>query len=163
HRDVKPSNLLLNASRQVKLVDFGLARQFASRLTDQRALLGSVDFMAPEQSHDPSLVGKQADVYGLGATLFWLLAGEGPYPSPSPRRLGPGARALRQDGPRRISSLRADVPPELDDLVARMLDRDPAKRPSSPLAVGNALRAFVEDPAGLLGGDSSIEVPGLAE
>jgi serine/threonine-protein kinase len=63
HRDVKPSNLLLSAQGQVKLVDFGLARRFVSRLTDPRALLGSVDFMAPEQSYDPSTVGKEADVY----------------------------------------------------------------------------------------------------
>src|SRR5258707_937190 len=66
HRDLKPSNLLLTPGRQVKVVDFGLARQFSSRLTDPRALLGSVEFMPPEQSHDPSLVGKEADVYGLG-------------------------------------------------------------------------------------------------
>jgi serine/threonine protein kinase len=161
HRDVKPSNLLLTAAKQVKLVDFGLARQFSSRLTDQRALLGSVDFMPPEQSHDPSLVGKQADVYGLGATLFWLLAGEGPYPYQ--RHLGHALRTLQQEEPRRLSSLRADVPPELDDLVARMLDRDPAKRPASPLAVGNALRPFVEDHAGPLGGDDIVEVASLAD
>src|SRR5439155_668112 len=64
---------------RVKLVDFGLARQFSSRLTDPRVLLGSVEFMAPEQSHDPSAVGPAADVYGLGATLFWLLTAEPPY------------------------------------------------------------------------------------
>jgi serine/threonine protein kinase len=79
HRDLKPSNLLLTPGGQVKLVDFGLARQFCSRLTAPRSLLGSVEFMAPEQSHDPSGVGRQADVYGLGATLFWLLTGEPPY------------------------------------------------------------------------------------
>jgi response regulator RpfG family c-di-GMP phosphodiesterase len=161
HRDVKPSNLLLDASRQVKLVDFGLARQFSSRLTDQRALLGSVDFMAPEQSHDPSLVGKQADVYGLGATLFWLLAGEGPYPFH--RHLGTALRALQQEEPRRLRELRPEVPAELDELVARMLDRDPDRRPASPLAVSNALRAFVEDHVAVLDGESTVEVAGLAE
>src|SRR5256884_8159428 len=75
HRDVKPSNLLLDEQGRVKLVDFGLVRQFSSRLTDPRVLLGSVEFMAPEQSHDPSGVGPAADVYGLGATLFWLPTG----------------------------------------------------------------------------------------
>lgn len=138
HRDVKPSNLLITPDGQLKLVDFGLARQFDSRLTDQRALLGSVDFMPPEQSHDPSLVGKEADLYGLGATMFWLLTGEGPYP-PQPH-IGQALRQLQCQEPRRLRDLRPDIPTELEALVARLLDRDPAKRPRSALAVANALR-----------------------
>ncbi|MGL4551195.1 MAG: protein kinase domain-containing protein, partial [Gemmataceae bacterium] len=141
HRDIKPSNLLLTPGGQVKLVDFGLARQFSSRLTDQRALLGSIEFMPPEQSHDPSAVGKEADLYALGATLFWLVTGEGPYPYQ--QHVGQALRQLQTQLPRRMSQFRDDVPPELDDLVARMLDRNPARRPSSALAVANALRPFV--------------------
>ncbi len=141
HRDLKPSNLLLTGAKAVKLVDFGLARQFSSRLTDQRALLGSVEFMPPEQSHDPSQVGKEADIYGLGATLFWLLTGEGPYPYQA--HVGHALRVLQQQEPRRLRSLRSDVPLELDELVNRMLTRNPAERPSSALAVMNALRPFL--------------------
>src|SRR5205807_4398719 len=63
HRDVKPSNLLMTRQGQVKVVDFGLARQFCSRLTSPRALLGTIEFMAPEQSRDPSLVNASADIY----------------------------------------------------------------------------------------------------
>ncbi len=100
HRDLKPSNLLLSKHGQVKLVDFGLARQFCSRLTDPRSLLGSVEFMAPEQSHDPSAVGKSADIYGLGATLFWLLTGQPPYPFS--KTVGAVLRKLQHDLPRRI-------------------------------------------------------------
>ena len=149
HRDLKPSNLLLTADGQVKLVDFGLARQFSSRLTDPRALLGSVEFMPPEQSHDPSAVGKEADIYGLGATLFWLLTGEGPYPHNN--HVGQALRMLQQQPPRRMRSFRTDLPEALDDLVQQMLDRTPARRPASPTAVMNALRPFlVEGPAALL-------------
>src|SRR5262249_58041451 len=68
HRDVKPSNLLRTERGQVKLVDFGLVRQFASQSTDRRSLVGSIEFMAPEQSHDPAGVTAAADIYGLGAT-----------------------------------------------------------------------------------------------
>jgi serine/threonine protein kinase len=104
HRDIKPSNILLASGGRVKLVDFGLARQFCSRLTDPRALLGSLEFMPPEQSHDPSAVGKEADIYGLGATLYWLLTGEPPHPVA--RNVGAALRALQQQAPRRLRELR---------------------------------------------------------
>ena len=116
HRDLKPSNLLLTAAGQVKLVDFGLARQFCSRLTDQRALLGSVEFMPPEQSHDPSSVGKEADVYGLGATLFWLLTGEGPTRPPA--HIGQALRQLQEQPPRAWRAPCPKSPAELEELVA---------------------------------------------
>jgi response regulator RpfG family c-di-GMP phosphodiesterase/serine/threonine protein kinase len=149
HRDVKPSNLLRNSAGQIKLVDFGLARQFSSQLTDPRALLGSVDFMPPEQSHDPSSVGKEADIYSLGATLFWLLTGEGPYPFNA--SVAQSLRALQQKEPRRLSSLRPDVPEELDFFVSQMLDRNPGRRPTSPLVVLNALGPFaLREPGAIL-------------
>jgi response regulator RpfG family c-di-GMP phosphodiesterase len=140
HRDVKPSNLLLGERGQVKLVDFGLAREFTSQLTDPRALLGTLEYMAPEQSHDASMVSARADVYGLGATLFWLLTGETPYP---PTRTVAQALALLQTTrPRRARDLRPDLPPALDDLIDRLLDPDPGRRPALPLAVMNALLPF---------------------
>ena len=142
HRDLKPSNLLLTANGQVKLVDFGLARQFSSRLTDPRALLGSVECMPPEQSHDPSAVGKPADVYGLGATLFWLLTGELPYlPAAS---IGAALRQLRDQPPRRVRALRPEVPVELGALVERMMQRNPSLRPQ-PIEAALALEAFLDE------------------
>ncbi len=145
HRDVKPSNLLLTTRGNIKLVDFGLAHQFCSQLTDPRALLGSVEFMAPEQSHDPTSVGPEADVYGLAATLFWLLTGETPYPySPN---IGSALRSLQTNSPRRLSDLRPDVPPDLDDLVDRMLNRDPSTRPT-PLAISTVLAALADAESG---------------
>src|SRR5262249_28799619 len=128
HRDIKPSNLLLTDDQQVKLVDFGLVRQFSSRLTDPGVLLGTVEYMSPEQSCDPFSVGSQADIYGLGATLFWLLTGEPPYPRG--RTLADSLRLLQNTSPRRLRALMPNAPEELDALVARMLHRDPTRRPA---------------------------------
>jgi response regulator RpfG family c-di-GMP phosphodiesterase len=145
HRDIKPSNLLLTVHGQVKLVDFGLARQFQSRLTDPRVTLGSLEFMPPEQSRDPSEVGVEADIYGLGATLFWLLTGQPPYPRA--RNMGEALRALQSRPPRRLRELRSDLPPELEQLVDRMVHADPTQRPALPLAVMNALLPFAVEHA----------------
>jgi serine/threonine protein kinase len=161
HRDVKPSNLLLDRRGVVKLVDFGLVRQFASILTDPRALLGSVEFMAPEQSFDATAVSAAADIYGLGATLFWLLTGEPPYPLT--RQLSVAVRSLQHEPPRRLRSLRPDAPAELDDIVAWMLHRDPKQRPSSPLSVMNALLPFTLGGSGGGPGDAADHSARLAQ
>jgi response regulator RpfG family c-di-GMP phosphodiesterase/serine/threonine protein kinase len=144
HRDVKPSNLLMNRQGQVKLVDFGLVRQFSSVLTSPRVLLGSVEFMSPEQSRDPTLVGAQSDIYGLGASLFWFLTGELPFAQA--KTLAAALRALQQDRPRRLRTLRPDAPQQLDDLVDKMLDPDPSRRPTMPITIMNALTPFCTRP-----------------
>lgn len=158
HRDIKPSNILLTSTGQTKLVDFGLARQFCSRLTDPRALLGSLEFMPPEQSHDPSSVGKEADIYGLGATLFWLLTGQTPYPRV--RYVGAALRALQQQEPRRLRDLCPDAPEALDKLLAQMMYRNPVQRPATPLAVMNALTPFLNSEPATAGGERREESSG---
>src|SRR5262249_16289263 len=143
HRDVKPSNLLLTAQHQVKVTDFGLVRQFSSRLTSHDRLLGTLECMAPEQCCDPSLADGRADIYGLGATLLWLLTGEFPYPPA--KSLGEATRNLQTGTPRRLRSLRPEAPEALDDLIDRMLRLDPAQRPALPLQVMNELLPFLDE------------------
>src|SRR5581483_8421163 len=140
HRDVKPSNMLLTQQGTVKLVDFGLARQFHSDITSPRSLLGSVEFMAPEQSRNASLVGAEADIYGLGASLFWLLTGALPH-AEQPTVVS-ALQALQDEPAIKLRDFRPESPAELEQLVEQMLDRDPAKRPTSPLAVMKALTPF---------------------
>jgi response regulator RpfG family c-di-GMP phosphodiesterase/serine/threonine protein kinase len=154
HRDIKPSNLLLTAQKQVKITDFGLVRQFGSRMTSPHHLLGTIDYMAPEQSCDPSLVDGRADIYGLGATLLWLLTGEPPYPPA--KSLGEAMRALQSGQGRRLRSLRPNAPAALDALIERMLRHDPAERPASPLNVMDELLPFTT-PRGGNGGEWKSE------
>lgn len=129
HRDVKPSNLLLTETSQIKLVDFGLARQLASNITSPSMILGSVEFMSPEQSLDPTNVGPAADVYGLGSTLFWVLTGQ--LAIPRSRNVTEMVEALRTGKPRRLKEVHPEVPAALDDFIDRMLARDPASRPTA--------------------------------
>jgi serine/threonine protein kinase len=148
HRDLKPSNLLLTSERRIKIVDFGLARRLSSSLTRTRTLVGSVDFMAPEQSLDPTSVGPAADVYGLGSSLFWILTGQLPLPRQS--NIAEMVKALSTTLPRRVRNFRPDLPRELDALIDRMLARDPAERPSAVEAM-NELIPFAmlpDDPPG---------------
>ncbi len=142
HRDVKPSNLLLDEQNQVKLVDFGLVRQFCSQLTDHRSLLGTPDFMAPEQAGDPSTVDGRADIYGLGASLFWLLTGQMPYKRA--RSVAVALQMLQCGTPRHLRELRPDAPAQLDAIIHSMLARDPDQRPNQPLAVMSALLPFAQ-------------------
>ena len=140
HRDVKPSNLLLTQNEKIKLVDFGLVQQFSTRLTDPSALLGTVEFMAPEQSYDATAVTMQTDIYALGATLFWLLTGEPPYPTS--RTLREGLERLQNQPPRHLRDLRPGAPPELDKLLERLLERNPTRRPAMALSVKKLLEPF---------------------
>jgi HD-GYP domain-containing protein (c-di-GMP phosphodiesterase class II)/tRNA A-37 threonylcarbamoyl transferase component Bud32 len=129
HRDLKPSNLLLTETQRLKLIDFGLAREFASTKTEPGVLLGSLEFLAPEQLADAPTVGPAADVYGLGAVLFWALTGHLPIPTAATRR--ETIQVIRTRPPRRAAEVRPDVPHEVDELLARMLARNPAERPST--------------------------------
>ncbi len=129
HRDVKPSNQLLTAAGGAVLIDFGLARDFASTVTGPGALLGSLEFLAPEQLQDAATAAEPADVYGLGATLFWALTGQLPYPQRA--KASEAIAAIQAGPPRRLRELAPDLPPALDLLLARMLARQPGGRPTA--------------------------------
>ena len=149
HRDVKPSNLILSYSGKLKVVDFGLARinqwdETSFELTTVGQLMGTLDYMAPEQADHPEAVDYRADIYSLGATLFRLLAGRPPLAA-SPT-LSPLAklRLLIDQQPPHLDSLRDDLPAELVAYVHTMLDRDVNQRPASASHVAEALAKFAE-------------------
>jgi response regulator RpfG family c-di-GMP phosphodiesterase len=142
HRDVKPSNLLVTPQEQVKILDFGLARLCRRRCTEAHALLGTVDYMAPEQARDARAVDIRADIYGLGGVLYWLLAGHKPFPGDRPPLEELLAR--QKESPAPLRHARPDVPPELEAVVAQMMAPDPNDRYPTPLAVITALNGFLD-------------------
>ena len=136
HRDVKPSNVMIDRQQgRVRLLDFGLARLEMSLLesgeTSLGRLLGTLDYMAPEQSEGDQSVDLRADLYGLGATLFFLLTGRPPHGSHAGRSLLEHLRTIATEPAQRVRSLRLDVPGELDEFIARLLDLHPDQRPAS--------------------------------
>ncbi len=140
HRDVKPSNVLLPPAGGARLTDFGLARAAAGaslQLTRTGDVVGTLNYMAPEQWRDPRRATPASDVYGLGASLVHLLSGRPPFDgirwSALSDRLLAGETARLEPTP--------DLPAAVIDLVARLVAVDPAARPQDGAA---ALRAVAE-------------------
>lgn len=140
HRDIKPANIFLSETpqgRKVKVLDFGIARARGDlKLTDTGVLLGTPEYMSPEQSLG-SAVGPPSDLYALGVVLFEALAGRLPF-------LGNGAHLLVQhvqDPPPRLKDLAPEVPDELDAVVMRLLRKSPEERFADAHALIAALAA----------------------
>lgn len=136
HRDIKPSNLLaigssLREAPHVKVADLGAANikysdaLSASRLTVLGDLLGTPNYVAPEQIHDPHSADHRSDIFSLGCTLFKLLTNELPW---SARTMPEVLKARMNDPPIPVGRIREDIPPRLEDLINTMLARDPAER-----------------------------------
>jgi hypothetical protein len=126
HRDVKPSNLMLLEDGTVKVLDLGLATM-SSDTPDGAArgkLIGTIEYMAPEQMENPDGADKRSDVYSLGATFFFLLVGRSPYEG----SLLEQARALRDAPPPELYRFRQDADLRLDQIVRRMLAKRPEDR-----------------------------------
>jgi tRNA A-37 threonylcarbamoyl transferase component Bud32 len=154
HRDVKPDNVMLTERGGeydfVKLLDFGIVKRVANggaalsrdderTLTKQLRLLGTPAYMAPERIGHPSAVDARADVYGVGAILFYLVAGRPPFDAADQAGL---LRDVLATMAPRLAALAPDVPGELDDLVARCLAKTPAERPDGVAEIVAALDAL---------------------
>lgn len=147
HRDVKPSNLMLDRQGRVKILDFGLAQwnllnESANKLTTVGQLMGTLDYMAPEQAERNDGVDYRADLYALGATLFRLLTGRPPLAASPHMTLLEKVRLLGSQSAPSLSSLRCDAPAALVKLVASLLNRQINERPASAAHVAEALEPF---------------------
>ena len=148
HRDIKPNNLLLDRQGVVKILDLGLARlrdDEAESMTGKyegKSILGTADYLAPEQALDSHNVDIRADIYGLGATLYFLLTGKPPFAGGT---LAEKFDWLQHRTPTPIRDLRPDVPRELALVLERMMARDRNRRYATPAAVVEALMPLVRD------------------
>ncbi|HUT94002.1 MAG TPA: SUMF1/EgtB/PvdO family nonheme iron enzyme [Thermoguttaceae bacterium] len=147
HRDIKPSNLLLDREGTVKILDMGLARIFegdgatgSDRLTGSGQVMGTCDYMAPEQAEDTHGADHRADVYSLGCTLYRLLTGEKPYQGDTMIQILMAHRAAEIPSARDV---RSDVPEAVDGVCRKMMAKKPEDRYQSMTEVLAALETCV--------------------
>ena len=152
HRDIKPSNLLMTSDGVVKIADLGLARFMddsieASELTPHNQMLGTADYMAPEQACDARSADVRSDIYSLGCTLYRLLTGQPPYPPPRYSNYAEKLIAHQQAPIPQVQVIRqannmadnGDLLAAVDHTLLRMLAKKPDERFAGPQDVASAL------------------------
>ena len=140
HRDVKPPNIIVLAGGGVKLLDFGIAKIASSSaevITARGVAIGTPRYMSPEQARGERVDGR-ADLYAAGLILFEMIAGRGPFDDVADANELLLAHLSKI--PPRLATLVPDVPPELDQIVASLLEKDPRARPPAARPVADALR-----------------------
>jgi len=148
HRDIKPGNLLLDKKGTVKILDMGLARIAGAdaalggseRLTASGQVMGTCDYMAPEQAFDSHNVDTRADIYALGCTLYRLVTGQPPYVRETLMQV---LVAHREEPIPSVRAARPDVPAELDALFQKLLAKKPENRYQSMAEVAAELEAIL--------------------
>src|SRR5262249_3847183 len=134
HRDIKPGNLLVDLTGTVKILDLGLARFYADH-TDQlsaknaETVLGTVDYVSPEQALNSHDVDIRSDIYSLGATFYYCLTGSPPFPKGTP-----GQKLIwhQTRKPTSLTEIRDDVPPELSAVIETAMAKNVNHRFQTP-------------------------------
>jgi len=140
HRDIKPANLLQGRDGRVKLSDFGIARLFGNTgLTGTGNVLGTVEYMAPEQANARS-VDPRTDLYSLGGVMFALLAGRPPFRGATPLKVLEKQRSAPAEPVRRYAP---GTPPEFEAMIAQLLEKDPDKRIANATLLQRRLEAML--------------------
>lgn len=140
HRDLKPGNLLVASDGTVKLSDFGIAQLFGrARLTSVGSVLGTIEYMAPEQA-EARLVDHRADLYSLGGVLYAVLAQRPPLRAQTVPEMLEKLRAAR---PEPVGRYATDVPADLEQTISQLLERDPDKRIGNARIVSRHLEAML--------------------
>lgn len=169
HRDIKPHNVIVDPEGVIKVTDFGIARAGVSQMTEEGAIIGTAQYLSPEQARGAP-VDQTSDLYSTGIVLFELLTGEVPFTGDSPVEI---AMKHLSEVPPMPSELRPDVPDDLDLVVVRALAKEPADRYKSAAAMdadletvarGGRVAAETADAATLvLSGERGVEATAVTQ
>ncbi len=147
HRDLKPSNILVTPRDQVKVLDLGLALIEGEEIEDHEVVggrgyvVGSMDYIAPEQTENAAAVGPRSDLYGLGCTLYFALTGQPPFPGGDARTK---IRRHRKELPAALSELNPLIPADFAAIVHPLLSKRPEDRPASASVLRQQLMAWAD-------------------
>ena len=159
HRDIKPSNIIVYKSDgqlQLKILDFGLAKATseeaanAGGLTQDGTMLGTPEYMSPEQSLNAAKADIRADIYSLGCTLYFMLTGKAPFTGTH----GSLILAHAQQEPAALNLVRPEIPTELVAIVGKMMAKDVLKRYQTPSDVSKALAPFINQSPAVINSSS---------
>ncbi|MCC9599823.1 serine/threonine protein kinase [Stieleria sp. JC731] len=145
HRDVKPANLLLDSKNVVRLLDMGLALMGAEdeeslTVANNENVLGTADYLAPEQALNSHSVDHRADIYGLGCTMYYVLTGQPPF---NQGTLAQRIAMHQKEMPKPIRQIRPDIPGELEGICVKMIQKEPQYRYQTATDVAEVLERFV--------------------
>ena len=152
HRDIKPGNLLVDLNGVVKILDLGLARFFDDRdeqaltIENNQKVLGTVDFLAPEQALDSHTVDARADIYSLGCTFYFLLSGHAPFTEGS---LAQRLMSHQTQEPPPIKKTRPDVPAGLVEIVKKMMAKNPNRRYQTAEEISQVVTTWLQRNSGI--------------
>ncbi len=161
HRDVKPQNILVGRDGSIKLTDFGIASVYkdinAERLTTTGMTLGTVQYYAPEQAQG-EIVSPAADVYALGIVMYEMLTGRTPFDGDTPVAV---AMQHIQDPPVPPSQLNPNIPPALEEIILRCLEKIPEMRFRDGSSLARALEALGETAIGesIASSSNNVQIP----
>jgi serine/threonine protein kinase len=158
HRDIKPANLIVDKRGTVKILDLGLAfagSEEEDSLTREHneKVLGTADYLAPEQARDSHAADRRSDIYALGCTLYYLLVGKPPFAKGT---LAERIQAHLHQPPANLLVDAPGVPPAIADLYFRMLEKHPDARPQTAKEIAESLDAWLRSAAPAAGGTAPL-------